>query len=270
MTSQDQKKEKTKKVAISDSPDNYAINNPTGKLFSFLEILSKCGVAGLTDIANELDVPKTTLFRITSQLEKLRYIQREPGGRKYSIAPRLISLSSNLVSAASQLAPRHEILERLSSTLGESCSLGIRLGHSVVYINDVIAESPLAFRFETGVRTPLYCTSSGKILLAFMSKKELNRYLNSEKLEARTPNTIIDKDKLRDTLTNIKKNKFASSQEEFVVGVVGAAVPVMSPKQRIIAVVAVSIPVARMEFSQLPNIKPKLLEAAEQLEHTFL
>ena len=103
-----------------------------------------------------------------------------------------------------------------------------------------------------------------------MSKKELNRYLNSEKLEARTPNTIIDKDKLRDTLTNIKKNKFASSQEEFVVGVVGAAVPVMSPKQRIIAVVAVSIPVARMEFSQLPNIKPKLLEAAEQLEHTFL
>lgn len=242
---------------------------PTAKVFALLEALSERGTARLTDLANTLGVPKTTLFRITSQLEQLGYLQREPGGRQLTIAPRLARLSTRLLGASSQSGPRHAILEALGRTLGESCSLGIRSGHEIVYLDDVTAPSPLTFSFQAGNRTPLYCTSTGKLFLAGMDDEELEQYLASETLIAHTPRTIVDADELRRTVRDIAKTGFASSEDEFVLGVFGAAVPVRDPNGQMLAGLAVAIPAARMAYTDLPKLEPALRDAADKLAQTF-
>ena len=243
--------------------------SPTAKMFALLELLSQRGSARLTDLATQLGVPKTTLYRITTQLEQLGYIQREPGGRQLTIAPRLTRLSTDILAASVRLAPRHAILEGLAMRLGESCSLGIRVGHQVVYLDDVTAPSPLSYRFGTGQRTPLYCTSIGKLYLAHMTKTDLDRYLATQELVVHTPNTITDTDLLRAELAGVPVNGCAYSQGEFVVGVVGAAVPVIDAEGRMLAGVTVSIPAARMAFSDLPDLIPALKDAAQALSETF-
>lgn len=242
---------------------------PTAKVFALLELLSERGTARLTDLAKALGVPKTTLFRITTQLEQLGYLQREPGGRQLTIAPRLAKLSTHLLAASSRLGPRHAILKALAHKLGESCSLGVRSGHEIVYLDDVTAPSPLTFNFQAGQRTPLYGTSTGKLFLSRMSEDELERYLESETMIAHTPRTIADANKLRKTVREIAKSGFASSADEFVLGVFGAAVPVLDPEGRMLAGLAVAIPAARMQFTDLPKLEPALREAAGKLAQTF-
>ena len=243
---------------------------PTAKVFALLELLSQRGSARLTDLALALGVPKTTLHRITSQLEQLGYLQREPGGRRLTIAPRLTTLSTDILAASITQAPRHAILEGLALRLGESCSFGIQIGHEIVYLDDVTAPSPLSFNFGTGQRTPLYCTSTGKLYLAHMSDANLDSYFKSQELIAHTPNTITDQNRLRAELAEIAVNGCAYSQAEFVVGVIGAAVPVVDVEGRILAGITVSIPAARMDFSDLPKFIPTLLIAASKLASTFI
>lgn len=249
--------------------DGAGDTSPTGKVFAVLELLARRGSARLTDLAVALNVPKPTLHRITSQLEQLGYLQREPGSRQLTVAPKLAQLSCDVLGAALRLAPRHAILERLAARLGESCSLGIRVGHQVVYLDDMTAPSPLSFNFRAGHRTPLYCTSTGKLFLAHMAADELTRYLESEPLIAHTPTTITDPSRLRRVLAEIAKSGFASSQDEFVLGVVGAAVPVLDADGRILAGLTVSIPAVRMPYEDLPKLKPALEAAAKELARTF-
>lgn len=267
----------SKKTGVSGLPGGVlpdelgasASTTPTAKVFALLELLSQRGSARLTDLAAELNLPKTTLHRITAQLEQLGYLQREPGDRRLTIAPRLSKLSADILGATLRLAPRHAILKGLAMGLGESCSLAIRVGYQVVYIDDVTAPSPLSFNFGTGQQTPLYCTSSGKLYLAHMSATELGRYLETEPLVAFTKNTITDPGRLRAQLAEIAEFGFASSHGELVVGVVGAAVPVRDSDGRMLASITTSIPAARMAFSDLPKLKPALVSAAEELAQTF-
>ncbi|MGI9384784.1 MAG: IclR family transcriptional regulator [Methyloligellaceae bacterium] len=242
---------------------------PVGKAFAVLEAFASRGAASLTEIALALGLPKTTVHRITTQLETLGYLQREPGSRKLSISTHLAMLASDLIAASMRLAPRHAVLQDLSMQLGESCSLALRVGYEIVYVDDVTAMSPLAFQFQTGRRSPLHCTSTGKLYLAQMSDAELERYLASETLVAHTPKTIVTSDRLRAVLADVAAGGFAASDEEYVLGVVGAAVPVRGAGGRLLAGLTVSIPAARMSYADLPGLRPALQTAAAKLTEIF-
>jgi len=165
---------------------------------------------------------------------------------------------------------RHAALVNLSARAGESCSLGARAGYEIVYLDDVTGSSALSFHFQRGHRAPLHCTSMGKLYLGKMSPAELDRFFETEPLIAYTPWTIVDRDNLRAVVAEAAKNDFTTSNQEFVVGVVGAAVPVLDSKGRMIAGLAVSIPAARMPYEKLPSLRPLLRKTAARLAASFV
>ena len=102
-----------------------------------------------------------------------------------------------------------------------------------------------------------------------MTAAELDRYLKSEPLVQHTPRTITDPDRLRAVVAEIAESGFACSDDEFVLGVVGAAVPVVDKQGRLLAGLTVSIPGVRMSYADLPKLRPALDSAAEDLAQTF-
>ena len=245
--------------------------SPVAKIFAVLaEVARRGGTVGITELATALRLPKATVHRVAIQLEQLGYLQREPGGRRLAIAPALVGLATDLLTASARLAPRHAILEALSLQVGESCSLGVRVGYEIVYLDDVTAASPLAFHFQAGRRAPLHCTSMGKLYLARMGKQELDRYLTDTSLARYTEYTITDPQRLRALIERVAADNFASSNQEYVLGVVGAAVPVLGPERRMVAGLAVSIPAARMAYEDLPRLQPLLRDASAKLADTFI
>ena len=243
--------------------------SPTAKIFAVLEVVAERGSCRLTDIANEIGVSKTTLHHTISQMENEGLLQREPGGRQLKVGNKLARLATGLVRSSMRDGQVREILENLVTSIGESCSIGVQNANSVVYIEAVTSGSPLAYNFQTGQKTPLYCTSTGKLYLSTLSAVEFNKYIQNENLIKYTKNTIIDKDLLRKEVEEIKLNCFARSDGEYVDGVVGAAVPVNDIRGNMIAGLAISAPVTRISFSEILDHKSVLANAAYKIANTF-
>jgi len=247
-----------------------AWNTPTGKVFALLQTLAdNHGARSLSDLAVSLGLAKTTVHRIVAQLQDLGYLQREPGSRKLSVSPGLCRLCMDLIAASARLAPRHEVLRALAEEIGESCSVGLRVGYEVGYVDDVAANVPLAVHFSAGRRAPMHCTSIGKLYLGRMSDAEWHRYLASNPLRRFTERTIIDPETLRDQTQRAARDGFASTEEEYVLGVVGAAVFVTGPGSRIYAGLAFHAPAARLTHEDALRLRPHLEGAAERLVSTF-
>ncbi len=243
---------------------------PVAKVFAVLrELARREGSAGLSELAQALDLPKATVHRVLAQLERLGLVQRMPGERRLLLAPPAIELATEILEGASRTALRRAALVSLSEQTGESCSLGARSGYEIVYLDDVTGSSPLSFHFQRGRRAPLHCTSMGKIYLGKMSPDELDRFFETETLVAYTPWTIVDRDRLRAISAEAARNDFVTSNQEFVLGVVGAAVPVFDSQRRMIAGLAVSIPAARMPYEKLPSLKPLLRKTADRIAASF-
>jgi DNA-binding IclR family transcriptional regulator len=134
-------------------------------------------------------------------------------------------------------------------------------GSEVVYIDSAIGNSPLTLNFQKGHRAPAHCTSSGRVFLANMEKKQLDAYMLSGPWEPITSYTIVDPDRLRQEIDQVRKQGFATNDSEFAIGVVGAAVPIAGPNGRIIACLSISAPKARKSLEEVTLLVP-MMEAA--------
>jgi len=249
--------------------DELARSSPLDKVFGVLELLScSRGPMSLTDIADGMGMPKTTIHRITAQLERMGFLQREPASRNLAIGVSLVQLGLGIVGASFRTGERHEILKRLAQTLGESVVIGTRVGYEIVYLDDVAQEAPLTLRFGAGLRAPLHCTSMGKLYLAKMSEQEWAAFAKLP-LQGFTEHTITDASKLQRQIQRMRKDDFATTNEELIRGVVGAAVPIVDAHGKMIAAVSASAPAVRIAVGALQGWKPVLRSAAAELARTF-
>ena len=257
-------------MPVSDAPDTSDYASPLEKVFMLLHLLAtKDARMSLGDLALEMGIPKTTLHRITRQLEDLGYLQKDLRSRHLVHSNRLVELAVDILRSSVVQAERHAILRDLSDELGESCCIGTRVGHEIVYLDDVTASTALTMQFRTGAHAPLHCTSQGKIQLAHMSEKEWQRYVDSETLEKFTDFTITDFDQLAELVRQPERRQFASSDREYHDGLVGAAAAVIGPRNKLYAAVSFAAPSARMSMQEVHAARPTLERAAARFAATL-
>jgi len=242
----------------------------TAKALRIIEAVAEGGrPMSIAELAGLLRLSKPTAHRIGTTLENLGYLEREPGGRRFIEGRRLVGLALKVLQAASTRGPRHGILQSLSEALGETCNLGVMSGTEVVYLDRVEAVWPLGLRFEPGSRVPLHCTSLGKLFLSYLPEKQLERFVSVLSLTRYTQNTITDKTRLLTEVKEIRRRNFALDNQEFMSGVVCAAVPIIGSDGELIAGLAFSAPEARMTIEQASAQVPILRDAARKLSETF-
>ncbi|MFT4066313.1 IclR family transcriptional regulator [Paraburkholderia sp.] len=242
---------------------------PIEKLFAVLTLLGNARrPMTLSELAATLGTAKTTLHRITTQLERLGYLQREPGTRFLLVARPMVDLAVSIVSTATITGRRHAILRGFCEKVGESVTLGMRVGDEIAYLDDVTTEAGLMLKIRTGLRAPMHCTSIGKLFLAHMDEQEWQDYA-MRPLQRFTEKTLTDIADLRRQLDEIRRTDFALSDEEFVRGVIGAAVPVYDGSRRLLAGLSISAPAARMTSAQLRKLKPVFSDVAQEIATTF-
>ena len=225
--------------------------SPTERAFQVIEFVARSRSLSTQDLISNLGIPKTTAHRLIGNLEEFGYLQHGIERGRYQVGPRLLELATQILSATVSQGPVHTLLNELTRRTTETSSLGVMRGSEVVYIDSAIGASPLTLRFEQGHRAPLHCTSSGRIFLANMDKKQLEAYMVSGPWEPSTPYTIVDPERLRLELDLVRKQGFATNDSEFVVGVVGAAVPIHGQNDNVIACLSLSAPKARKSLEEL-------------------
>jgi IclR family transcriptional regulator, acetate operon repressor len=236
--------------------------SPTERAFHIIEMTAQFGRVSTADIVTALGIPKTTAHRLVSNLEEFGFLEHGIERGRYQVGPRLLELATNILAASTSNGPIHALLMELSRRTAETVSLGVMRGSEVVYIDSAIGNSPLTLNFQKGHRAPAHCTSSGRVFLANMEKKQLDAYMLSGPWEPITPYTIVDPDRLRQEIEQVRKQGYATNDSEFAIGVVGAAVPIANPNGRIIACLSISAPKARKSLEEITLLVPQMQAAA--------
>lgn len=258
----------TSKQSSSDNTDT-----PNSTLLRGLAIMNAIANAtrpvSITDLMNELGLPKPTVHRITAQLIDENYLQRNPSDKRFVIGNKLKEFSTNILANNSIGSPRRAVLEALSNEIGETCNCTMLDGYQTVYFDRVECNWPIKVNLPPDSRLPLHATASGKLFLSHMKKSDRTRILNAAPLTACTEHTLTFEEDLNDQFKTIKKQGIAFDNEEFIDGMIAIAVPVFDSKNRICFTVAVHAPTTRQTMESLSEYIPSLRKAADALSESY-
>jgi DNA-binding IclR family transcriptional regulator len=243
----------------------------TARSFAILEHVAGARTpVDVLDIIESLRLPKATAYRLVDWFITQGYLAREPGRRRLIVGPKLANLAFGALSSSMRHDTPHVVLQRLVHTLNETCNIGTLLNGEVVYLDRVEAEHwPLRLHYTIGSRVPLHCSAIGKLFLALAASPRRRRLLQSLDLRRFTDSTITDGGKLDAELRQIRKEQVSFDREEYLVGVVCMAVPVIGKNGEMLAALAIQAPEARMNVQTARRHLPALREAASELADIF-
>jgi DNA-binding IclR family transcriptional regulator len=156
-----------------------------------------------------------------------------------------------------------QVLGELRAQTGESSQVGVLDGHEVVYVDRLESAHSLRLFTETGRRVPVHCTSSGKVLLAYLPEARRQAVLRAAPLTALTPHTITDPSQLAAELDRVRRRGWAEAVNEREIGVASIAAPVRDVSGEVIAAISIGVPLARCSVMALRRLAPVIMEAAE-------
>lgn len=225
-----------------------------GTSFRILKEIKENGDMGVTEIANTLDIPKSTVFSHLNTLTEEGYLTSE--NRRYSLSLRFLDLGYRSRSYSDLYKVGEPKVDALAAETGELVNLMTVENQEVVYLYIEIGEKGVKFDTYPGMRSPMYCTALGKAALSQMSSEELDEYIEATALERVSENTITDADALRTELEEVRERGYAFDREERSQGIRCVAAPITG-EDGSLGALSVSGPVVRMQgdwfTSELPE-----------------
>lgn len=241
------------------------------RLLLLLEEIARVGVPLTPTAVNDvLGLPKPTVHRLFHRLEEEGFLQRDIDGRSYAPGQRLRKLSANVLSSARLRTVRLAILNALTEDVGETCNLATPDRDGMVYIDRVETKWPLRIQLPVGTTVPFHCTASGKMYLSSLPPRYLTKYLSNALLDAQTPMTLVDPDKVMAEIALTRDNDFSTDNEEFMEGMVAIAVPVRDDLGRLMSTLSVHAPTQRIGLEALKGHLDRLRSAATDLSEMML
>jgi DNA-binding IclR family transcriptional regulator len=226
-----------------------------------LEVVAEAGQVGVTELGRRLGVHKATASRLAATLADAGLLERDPLSDRYRLGFGVIRLAGAAMARLDVVSASRPLLEDLAEETRETVNIGVLAGDGVVHLDQVSGARSVVSVSWVGKRTPLHCTSNGKVLLAFMDEAELERRLRGP-LERPTPRTIVDPDELRAQLEQVRTRGYAQTIEELEEGLNAVAAPVRQATGEVVAALSVSGPAFRMRPIDLPRIAALTIEAA--------
>ena len=234
---------------------------------SVLEILAHRGEAGVSEVAADIGVHKSTAFRLLAALEERELVEQAQERGKYRLGFGILRLASAMPGQLDVTQQARPVCEQLAVQLGETVNIAVRRSHFVVNIDQARGPSAVAAHNWVGELTPLHATSSGKVLLAYMTPEERREVLAASGLARLTKHTITSARDLDAQVEAAARDGFASSIEELEEGLNAVAAPVRDHTGDVIAALSVSGPVYRFTGERLREVVPDVIAAAAAISH---
>src|ERR1700682_308288 len=197
------------------------------RAIAILDVLAQGGWRTGAEIARELKVHRSTALRLLGTLERHAMVERDPRSAKYRLGRRLPQLASVVTGESDLRSLARPVCESLAGALGETVTLDVLGADEIVPIEQATASTSVVGVNWLGRRTPVHCTASGKVILAFGPTAVRERLLGRP-LESSTAHTITGASDLKAQLSEALEDGFARTYEELEVGLDAIAAPVFA------------------------------------------
>jgi DNA-binding IclR family transcriptional regulator len=235
------------------------------KVNEILDYLAEHGNSTMTQIYVDLNFPKSSTYKILKALESLRYIRYEPDTQTYLLGMKLLELGSKASDQIELTSIATPILKELSLNVNRLCHLGVLDGHHVVYVIKTSTNELIKIGTWVGRRIGAHCTAMGKVLLAWKEEEELQQMLKNIELVRMTPNTIVDKEKLKETLDEVRRNGWSLDDEESTKMVRAVGAPVRDQTGHVCAGLSICTLTEIDNLVELLALKDTAIEAANKI-----
>jgi IclR family pca regulon transcriptional regulator len=210
----------------TDVKENYIVSS----LVRGLKILSTFTVRKpalkVSEIAEMTGFDQATVYRFVYTLEKLGYLVREDETKRYHQSIKMLTISLPAREGIPVREIALPIMDDLSNLVNETVTLDILDGVDVVTIAVAEIVNKVFYRSRLGQHSPSYCTSRGKVLLAYQPIETWERLIDKIEFVAHTDRTIVDLGLFREELMRTRQQGYAIEDGELIVGLSSIAAPV--------------------------------------------
>jgi DNA-binding IclR family transcriptional regulator len=234
------------------------------RAMSILRALS-AGPAGVTELAERVDLAKSTVSRMLSTLEDIGAVAQIETGGRYRLGPLMVEIAGSMAPTKSLVESAHPLLAELSRATGEAVGLSVREDGQVRYILQTAQTGEVQVRDWTGFASPLHVGAAGVVLLAFAPESFRDGYLAGE-LVAFTSKTVVDRKILDARLAACRTVGWEWVFGEFSDELNSVAAPVYGPENQVIAAIHVHGPIFRFPGTEsVEAVGKKVAETANRL-----
>lgn len=217
------------------------------------------------ELARRLSVPRSTVFRLLTTLERMGFVERADGGRDYRLGMAVLRLGFEYLASLELTEIGRPLLDRLRDQISYPCNLVVRDGRSIVYVAKSVTPTAFVSSVNVGTRLPAHATVLGRVLLENLSLAELRELYPEEHLESfssNTPKTVVE---LFDMVQHDRERGYVLQEGFFETGISTIAAPVRDHSGKVVAAMGATIPLPHIDPRQLGDIVRCVRDTATEL-----
>ena len=235
------------------------------KAFQILRLIADASEGlGISKLAKVLEISKGTVHGITSALEEMGAIRREPSTKKYELGLTLFELGRRAYSQIDLRDIARPALEALMDKIQETVFLGILNGDHVTILDSVECRHDFKITSPIGATIPLFAGATGKAILAVMDVDVASEIIKKNGLPRHTDKSIVDPDQFLEEIRNVKQNGYATDYEEYITGVRAVAAPIDGNKDQLAAIWVVGFK-ASLDDHKMNVLKTEIRRTADAI-----
>jgi DNA-binding IclR family transcriptional regulator len=231
---------------------------------SVMELLARRGSVGVTEVANEIGIHKSTAYRLLTTLRARGLVEQDATTEQYRLGFALVLLASTVTADLDVLRCARPVCERLSEQTHETVTVAVLEDEDAVVIHQTVSKSSALSVDWTGRHTPIHATAAGQIFLSHMPEDQRRRILRGP-LERFTENTLFAPATLEERARETRDRGYGSTVEELEIGLNAVGVPVHSSDGAVVATVSVSGPAFRLPAEDIPEVAKVVKDAASEI-----
>lgn len=230
-----------------------------------VEGLRELGGAGVTELADYVDMPKSNVHNYLTTLREMDYVVKEQD--QYHVGLRFLELGSHARDRKEIYRIAKPELETIADETGELVNLLVEEHGLGTYLARVRGEQAVEVEAHVGTRVYLHSTALGKAILAHLPESRVESIIDQHGLPERTDQTTTDRDELYDQLDTVRSRGYAIDDEERLKGLRCVAAPILSIDERVLGAISVSGPSQRLQGDRLEETLPeRVLKAVNVIE----
>lgn len=223
------------------------------------------GGLGVTEIAKQIDINKSSVYRILATMVKYGYIEQDADSGRYKLGYKFLEISTVLLDSIDLRAEARPFLQELEQYTNEVIHLVVYDQGEVVYIEKLEGNETLRMHSKVGKRAPMHCTAVGKAILAYLPVNVASEIIERKGLPYHTEYTITNKDTFLKEIAEVKLSGYALDLQENEYGITCIAVPIFDHLGRAISAISISGPTMRMTEERIRELKDKMIETGEKI-----
>lgn len=226
-------------------------------------LLSLGEISGLTGL------DKSAVQRFTNTLYQLGYLRKDPVTRGYLLSPKSLDVGLSYLLASGVAQPAAPYLREAARQSDETVNLTQLDGGEIVYIGRIPSRHIINHDVLVGTRYPAWCTTTGRVMLAFMPETVRRQLLESADRIAYTPQTVTNLNQLMTILRRAREDGYSFAAEQIFRGEFSVAAPIFGASEEPIAALSIVAPASRYdEQAFLRKMVPIVRDTAAAISTT--